>query len=250
MKVIIIEDEKLNAEHLLAQLKKIIPGLEVVAMFDTVKESIAAFSSGLKADLLFVDIHLADGLSFEIFSSVKIDIPVIFTTAYDEYALRAFKVNSIDYLLKPVGRDDLQSALEKYHRVKSPPVPGLLEELAKLYKVPAEKKSRFMVKLGEQIITVRTEDICFFIFEDGFVLLCTKAGKRFIVDYTLDQLESMVDSKEFFRINRKVLLAISCIEKVAPYFNSRLMVSNPFLDSESSVVSRERVSEFKVWLGQ
>jgi DNA-binding LytR/AlgR family response regulator len=250
MKVIIIEDEKLSADHLELLLRKLLPDVEVSGRFDTVKSSIAAFEQGIQADLLFVDIHLADGLSFEIFAAHEIDLPVIFTTAYDEYAVQAFKLNSIDYLLKPIGREDLQFALNKFQKVKKDRYTRLIEDLGKHYRQEEKHKSRFMVRMGDQIVSVKTTDIAYFISEDGAVLLCTQQGKRYIIDYTLDQLEGLLDSTEFFRMNRKVLIQISVIEKVSSYFNGRLKILTPFLEEESCIVSRERVSEFKLWLGQ
>jgi DNA-binding LytR/AlgR family response regulator len=250
MRVIIIEDEKLSADHLVHLLQKIDPALVVVGRFETVKQSIQAFENEVEADLMFVDIHLADGISFEIFAVHEIDIPVIFTTAFDEYAIRAFKLNSIDYLLKPIGKHELRFAVDKFKKVKKDRYAQLIEDLGKHYRQEEQHKNRFMVRMGDQIVSVKTEDIAYFISEDGVVLLCMKGGKRYIIDYNLEQLEGLINPKDFFRINRKVLIQIGSIEKVSSYFNSRLKIATAYLDEESSVVSRERVAEFKVWLGQ
>ncbi|MFO0322893.1 MAG: LytR/AlgR family response regulator transcription factor [Bacteroidota bacterium] len=249
MKAIIIEDEKLSAEHLCNLIKRIDASIEVVEIFDSVKKSIASFQKGSKADVLFVDVHLADGLSFDIFSKISIDTPIIFTTAYDEYAIKAFKLNSVDYLLKPIGSEDLKVAIEKFKKTKNQHQINIIENITNAYQsINKQYKNRFMVKLGDNIISIKTEDIFFFIAEDGITLLVNSAGKRYAVDYTLDQLESLVSPELFFRINRKVLLAMNAVQKVNTYFNSRLKINSDLLDDESAVVSRERVSDFKAWL--
>ena len=248
MKAIIIEDEKLSAEHLEALLKRIDANIEVICIIDSVKKSIEVFSKGIKADILFVDVHLADGLSFEIFSKVDIDTPVIFTTAFDEYAIKAFKINSIDYLLKPIGVD-LRAAIEKYKKLNYKNKIGIIEDIAQAYQtINKQYKNRFMVKIGEVISSIKTDDVAHFISEDGLVLLTTISNKRYVVDYTLDNLETILAPDIFFRINRKVVMHINSIQKVNSYFNSRLKISSLLLQEEDAVVSRERVNEFKKWL--
>jgi len=249
MKVIIIEDEMLSAEHLELLLKRIDPEISIIGIFDSVKKSITEFEKGLKADLLFVDIHLADGLSFEIFSKISIETPVIFTTAFDEYAIQAFKVNSIDYLLKPIGLSELQVAVDKFKKWNIVNEKSLLEQLSHLYSsFNKQYKTRFMVKMGDQIVSIKAEDILHFIAEDGIVLLMSKDVKRYPVDFTLDQIDEMLDPTVFFRINRKVIININAIQKVTSYFNSRLKVNAIQLSDDSAIVSRDRVSEFKMWL--
>jgi len=249
MKAIIIEDEKLSAEHLQNLLKRIDHSIEIVATLDTVKKSIAALASGQQADLLFVDVHLADGLSFEIFSTLTINTPVIFTTAYDEYAIKAFKLNSVDYLLKPIGLEDLKVALDKYKKLNIFQQAGIIENIASAYKeMNKQYKNRFMVKMGDSIASVKTEEIAHFISEDGVVLLATVTGKRYVVDYTLDSLESLLSPESFFRINRKVIININSIQKVGAYFNSRLKLDSQLLQGDDGIVSRERVNDFKKWL--
>lgn len=249
MKAIIIEDEKLSAEYLTNLLKKIEPAIEIIAVIDSVKKSLDFFSALPTADLLFVDVHLADGLSFEIFSKIAIDIPVIFTTAYDEYAIQAFKVNSIDYLLKPIGISELKEALQKFKRLKNVYPQNIITDIASAYSnMNKQYKNRFMVKMGDTITTIKLEDIDHFISEDGVVLLATNAGKRYSIDYSLDNLEPMLLPDSFFRINRKVIVNIKSIQKVAPYFNSRLKLSNATLIDDDAIVSRERVNDFKKWL--
>ena len=186
MKAIIIEDEKLSAEHLATLLKKADPAIQIMATYDSVKKSVEAFKNGVKADLLFVDVHLADGLSFDIFSKISIDTPVIFTTAYDEYAIKAFKINSVDYLLKPIGLVDLKSALDKYKKFRGAGQASILENISNAYQaINKQFKNRFMVKIGDTISSVKTEEISHFISEDGVVLLVTN-NKRYVIDYTLD----------------------------------------------------------------
>jgi DNA-binding LytR/AlgR family response regulator len=250
MNAIIIEDEKLSADHLCNLLQKADPSTRVMAVFDSIRSSIEAFRGGLKADLLFVDIHLGDGLSFEIFNEISIDIPIIFTTAFDEFAIRAFKLNSVDYLLKPVGFDELQCALEKFARLNRKNWPVMLDNIVNSYQIMNKQyKQRFMVKIGETIISVKAADISHFLFEDGIVLLITRTNNLYPIDFTLDQIESMVDPAEFFRINRKVIISINGIQKTGSYFNSRLKITSPLLQADYSIVSRERVNDFKVWLG-
>lgn len=251
MDVIIIEDEKLSAEHLSDMLLKVDSSIKVLAVYDSVKKTVQAFKSGIGANLLFVDIHLADGLSFEIFTQVAVDTPIIFTTAYDEYAIKAFKLNSIDYLLKPIGKKELHEAIEKYKRFNVNNNPLFIENISAIFNaVNKQYKSRFMVKMGNTISSVTCESILHFMVEDGEVLIRLDNGKRYIIDYTLDQLEHILSPELFFRINRKVILNISSVQKVSSYFNSRLKVQTPALKDEELVVSRERVSEFKKWLGQ
>ena len=251
MNAIIIEDEILSAEHLTNLLRKIDPDIKVMETFDTVKKSITAFRNGVKADLLFVDIHLADGLSFDIFSEISVDTPIIFTTAYDEYAIRAFKLNSVDYLLKPVGLDELKNALGKYKKFSRNDYSVMLDNIVNAYQsMNRQYKSRFMIKAGDNIVSVKTDQIAHFLFEDGIVLLATTSNHLYPVDFTLDQLESVLDPAVYFRINRKVIININTIQKTGTYFNSRLKITSSFLLDENSIVSRERVNDFKEWLGR
>ncbi len=251
MRTVILEDEKLSAEHLATLLRKADPTVSVLAVYDTVKKGIEAFRAGLEADLLMADIHLADGLSFDIFSEVHPDIPVIFTTAYDEYAVQAFKLNSVDYLLKPVALEELRAALDKHRRLNTKRETFSFTRVAELYReLGARGKNRFLVKTGDTIISVKTTDVHHFVAEDGICFLVNNSGKRYPVDYTLDQLESLINPGDFFRINRKILLSINAVGKVSTYFNSRLKIIADGIEGESCIVSRERVAEFKRWLDQ
>ncbi len=249
MKVIIIEDETLSAEHLTSLLHKTNRNIEVVKYLDTVKAAIQAFEDGITTDLMFFDIHLADGNSFEIFSGFPIKIPVIFTTAYDHYAIKAFKQNSIDYLLKPINLSDIIFALDKFDGQHNSQQNIAVENMKQTYQhVTKNFKTRFMVKLGQNIETVATDQIHHFETKDSMSFLITNSGQRFPIDYTLDQLETLLPPKDFFRINRKVIIQFSSIGKVNTYFNGRLAVGTRFLEGDVRVVSRERVNDFKLWL--
>ena len=249
MKVVIIEDEKLSAEHLTVLLQKIDSSIVVVESFDTISASVTAFKEGLNADLIFMDIHLADGNSFEIFNQIELEIPVIFTTAFDNYAIQAFKQNSVDYLLKPIALQDLQFAIEKFNKQQKLSNKDLISSIASAYQqINKEYKTRFLVKLGQTIDTITTEEIHHFETKESLSFLVTNKGNRYLIDYTLDQLESMLQPKNFFRINRKIILHIQSIEKVTTYFNSRLSITTKFLDSDAKIVSRDRVNDFKKWL--
>lgn len=249
MRAIIIEDEKLSADHLVTLLKKVDANISVIAKFDSVKKSIEEFKKGLKADLLFVDIHLADGLSFDIFSKISIDTPVIFTTAYNEYAIKAFEINSVDYLLKPIGIEELTRAVEKFKKLNGLNQSLVLENISNAYQgINKQYKNRFLVKIGDIISSIKTEDIFHFISEDGLVLLATENEKRYVIDYTLDNLETLISPDVFFRINRKVIVNINSVQKVSTYFNSRLKLNSGPLTDDDCIVSRERVNDFKKWL--
>ena len=249
MKVIIIEDEKLSGEHLANLLKRLDSQIEIMGIYDSVKKGIEVLKRAELPELLFLDIHLADGISFEIFKEVEIDIPIIFTTAYNDYAIKAFELNSVDYLLKPIGKEELSKAMEKFSRYHQQENKQLLEKLLPLIESRSPNyKTRFMVKLGEQIHSIKIEEVIHFIAEDGIVLLVNQQGKRYPLDYTMEQLEQLLDPQIFFRINRKVLVHQDAIEKIGTFFNSRLKIHSPYLSEEASVVSRERVQEFKTWL--
>jgi DNA-binding LytR/AlgR family response regulator len=249
MKAIIIEDEKLSAEHLAHLLQRVDASIEVLANYDSVKKSITAFEKGIRADVLFVDVHLADGLSFEIFSKVNIDTPVIFTTAFDEYAIKAFKLNSVDYLLKPIGIEDLRAAIDKLKKIKQHQQVNMIENITAAYQIINKSyKNRFLVKMGDSIVSVKSEDVAYFVSEDGTTILTSQQNKRYAIDFTLDQLEELVSPELFFRINRQILISINSVHKVSTYFNSRLKIAVDGLLDEQAVVSRDRVAEFKAWL--
>jgi DNA-binding LytR/AlgR family response regulator len=249
MKVVIIEDEKLSAEHLSVLLQKIDTSITVIKYFDTITASVTAFKEGLNADLIFMDIHLADGNSFEIFNQIELEIPVIFTTAFDNYAIQAFKQNSIDYLLKPIAFQDLHFSIDKFKKQQQSGNKDLISSIASAYlQINKEYKTRFLVKLGQTIDSIKTEEIHHFETKDSLSFLVTNKGNHYLIDYSLDQLETILNPKDFFRINRKIILHIQSIEKVSTYFNSRLSITSKFLDNDSRIVSRDRVNDFKKWL--
>ncbi len=249
MKVVIIEDEKPSARHLKNLLQNIDSAIEVVKYLDTIKSTIDYFKDDHLIDLIFLDIHLADGNSFEIFTIIPITTPIIFTTAFDNYAIQAFKQNSVDYLLKPIIEKELQFALEKYKKFKENDNSAIIEIIAKGYQNANKSyKSRFLVKKGQLLDYVASEEINHFETKDSLSYLITIKGNRYNIENTLDELEKLLDPKYFFRINRKIIIQIKSIQKISNYFNSRLVIISNYLESDSSIVSRERVIDFKQWL--
>lgn len=257
MRVIIIEDEELSAERLAEFIHRHDPNINIVASLDTVQDAVAWFQSNPMPDLAFFDIQLADGRSFEIFEQSQVNCPVIFTTAYDEYALKAFKVNSVDYLLKPIDYEALQGAFAKFDTLKSAFAQQnstvnleTIQQVMQALQAP-QYKSRFVVKSGAQLHSVPTEDILYFFHEDKIVWLKRKDGKRFAVDFTLDQLESLLDPMSFFRLNRQFIATFPAIQSVTAYTNSRLKIKLIDIpDQEKILISRERVKDFRTWLGE
>ncbi len=256
MKILIIEDEHLAARKLQKLVKDIDPSVEIVGMTDSIESSVEWLESNTTPDLILMDIELADGQSFEIFNRTEVRSTIIFTTAYDEYALKAFKVNSIDYLLKPVRQEDLTKALDKFIALKSANatadssvnIEKLLTELRQS-QTTKNYRDRFLVKQGQKFITIETAEIAFFFAEDRVNFLKTKGGQKFIVDYTLDEIEAQLDPTLFFRLNRQFITHIKSIDSVHPYFNSKLKIHlKPAIEDEV-LVSREKASEFKAWMG-
>ena len=245
MKVVIVEDEKLAAEKLAHLLKKTDMEIEVVQHIESVEEAVNWFQQNPLPDLIFMDIQLDDGISFEIFDAVKIDCPVIFTTAYNEYAIRAFKVNSVDYLLKPIEQEALESAIQKFKKLFA--VTGDFEtKLAKVFgQISAKYKSRFFVKVGIRYQSIQVENICCFFVEERSTFLKTKQDKSYDLDYSLEQLQNMVDPGQFFRINRNYLVNINCIDEIISYSTNRLKLK---VSKTELIVSREKVADFKQWM--
>lgn len=252
MKVIIVEDEVPAAEKLERYLLKYDPSINILAILQSVQSSVQWLRANKdEADLIFMDIQLADGVSFQIFQEVEVKTPVIFTTAYNEFALDAFKVNSIDYLLKPITFTDLSASLKKLASLREQlpwktEGPGSLQ--AKYAALNTRSyKSRFMVKLGEHIRSITTDQISFFYAEGRDVFLVTNQTRKFIVDYTLESLEEILDPKTFFRLNRTFILNINAIKDVIVYSNSRLKIILAQESDKEIIVSREKVAEFKDW---
>lgn len=247
MKVVIIEDERLAAEKLESLLKQTGAEIKVVAKLESVEESVNWLTSNPTPDLIFMDIQLDDGISFEIFDAVKVEAPVIFTTAFDQYAIRAFKVNSVDYLLKPIGRNALETALEKYQRIFKPA--GMEDKLSKVFEQLAKQwKTRFFVKVGVHFQSVPVGEICCFFVEERCSFLKTQNGKNYALDYSLDQLQKRVDPELFFRINRNFFVNINCIAEILSYSTTRLKLKLKNFEDDGLIVSRDKVSEFKQWL--
>ncbi|MCY1721218.1 LytTR family DNA-binding domain-containing protein [Prolixibacteraceae bacterium Z1-6] len=248
MNIVIIEDEKLAADKLQLLLHQIDSQIEVLAVLESVEDAVNWLASNPSPDLIFMDIQLDDGISFEIFEAVKIDSPVIFTTAFDEYAIRAFKVNSVDYLLKPVETKVLELALQKFKTIYAEKI-SFEERVSQVFEqISKQYKSRFFIKIGTRYQSVQVPQVCSFFVEERNTFLQTIEGKTYDLDYSLDQLQKMVNPEKFFRINRNFLVNINCIDEIISYSSSRLKLK---LKSESCgdlIVSRDKVSEFKRWM--
>jgi two-component system LytT family response regulator len=252
MKVIIVEDEIPAAEKLERYLKKYDPAIEITARFDSVQNTVKWLQTNQDdIDLVFMDIQLIDGLSFQIFQQVQVRKPVIFTTAFNEYALDAFKVNSIDYLLKPVTFTDLVASMTKLESFRqqfrsNPEQDNKIREVYSSLK-SKEYKNRFMVKLGEHIRSITSDSISIFYAEGRDVFLVTNQNRKFIIDYTLESLEDIIDPKIFYRVNRTFVVNINAIKDVIVYSNSRLKIMLTQEFDKEIIVSREKVNEFKDW---
>ncbi|WP_161888285.1 LytR/AlgR family response regulator transcription factor [Pontibacter russatus] len=250
MKVVIVEDEQLAADALAVIVKRLRPQTEVLSRIGSVEEAVQWFNLHQAPDLIFCDIHLSDGNSFEIFRQVTVNCPVIFTTAYNQYAIEAFKVNSIDYLLKPIKPEDVALALKKYeNQHRSIPLDIYnLNQLLQAQQPQQHVKSRFLVKQGQGIKAIPVKEVAYFWAEEGIVFLVTKQGKRFIISYTLDQLEEQLDSAIFFRANRQLIVHIDAVQEVRPYFKGRLSLLLQPAVAEDAIISSSKASDFKVWL--
>ena len=251
MKIIIIEDEKPAARLLQRKVEKL--GLQVNTLLHSVEESINWFKSNAHPDLIFLDIQLSDGLSFEIFEKIEIKSAVIFTTAYDEYALRAFKLNSIDYLLKPIDEEDLAIAISKFNtQFQKSSIASLdFEMIKKMLVNPADKsyKKRFTIKMGQQLKMIAIEEVECFYSENKGTYLHTFDNRDYLLDNTLEQLETELDPKDFYRVSRKFIVPMKGIKEIQIHSNSRLKVILPSYKDDEVIVARERVNDFKDWLG-
>jgi DNA-binding LytR/AlgR family response regulator len=254
MKALIIEDEPHARTELKRLLTKVAPDVEVVAETDSVAETVLFLQSGKEFDLVFADIQLSDGLSFDIFSKVEVTQPVIFTTAYNEFAIKAFELNSIDYLLKPIEEKQLQRALDKLRKMKGSMEATSLtltaEKLKELLSSKREYKSRFVIKTGDQFRYITTSDIAYFMADEGMVYAVDKQGTRLLVDYKMEELELLLNPSEFFRINRGCTVHIQSVQKVHKYFNSRLSIDLQPKTAEPVLVSRLKVDDFLTWMDQ
>ncbi len=255
MKVLIIEDEAPAFRRLQKILDEVKPGIEIVDVIDSVEDSVKWLKNHHAPDLIFMDIQLSDGISFEIFEHIKITNPVIFTTAFDEYMLRAFKVNSIDYLLKPIKTDDLANSLKKFEEIRSAftreeAVPDINALIQHIRLDDKKYKNRFLVKKGDKLLSIESGDIAYFQTRNGVVSLVTSAGRRHLVDYTLDELGQQLDPDDFFRANRQYLIHFSLIKEVHRYHKGKLLVEGKLETEEPILISEEKSSLFKRWLDQ
>ena len=252
MRILIIEDELPAARRIEQLIRQQRPQVEILAVIDSISEAVKWFAQNPAPELILMDIHLADGLSFDIFQSIKIQSMVIFTTAYDQYAIRAFKVNSIDYLLKPIDALELKNALDKYDQVRGNTASfdysmlnGMLDSLKN-----RNYRERFLVKFGNAFTYIQAQEMRFCYAEDSLVFTRLADGKKYSLDHTLEQLEQLLNPTHFFRINRKILLHIEAVDKIHPYFNNRLKLELQPSPGFEIVVSRERVQDFKNWIDQ
>ncbi|MCG2617785.1 LytTR family DNA-binding domain-containing protein [Terrimonas sp. NA20] len=259
MKVLIVEDEELAVKKLRKTLASVDPDAEVVGVADSIMATVKWINENPLPDLILMDIELSDGQSFEIFNRVAIKCPVIFTTSYDEYALKAFKVNSVDYLLKPIQKEDLEAALQKMHQLKDMykkpdskqdmNIESLVKELQEKLQLKDYRK-RFLVRHAQKLVSVDTDEIAYFFSDGRLNFFKTHDNKKFVVDYTMDELEEMLDPQRYFRISRSFYISVSSVEQIHDYFGNRLLLHlRPAVDKES-IVSREKVTDFKKWMGK
>ena len=252
MKILIVEDEKPAALRLQKLLHKIEPQLEVLAILESVELAVSYLQTiPPDLDLIFMDIQLADGLSFEIFKQVEVKLPVIFTTAFNQYTLNAFKVNSIDYLLKPIDPIDLERALNKFRELFKKARPfdyQILLDTLKNQQHKSSYKQRFLIKSGQELKFIPRQDIRYFYSKEGLVFGQLEGQKKYNFDFTLEQLDELLPPDEYFRVNRKMILQIDAIHKIHTYFNGRLKLDILPKPSFEVVVSRDRVPNFKTWL--
>ena len=248
MKVVIIEDELVAAQNMQLVLREYDPAIEVLAVLRSVKKAVAWLEEGLdQVDLLLMDIKLTDGISFDIFDQIKIKKPVIFTTAYDEYAIRAFKVNSVDYLLKPIALSDLSKALDKWKEINAPTAIDYQALARQLQLQSPPYRTRFLVKQGSLLQAIPVDTIAYFWAQGNLVLLRTVEGKSYPVNYPLDTLEDQLDPQDFFRITRSMVVHIQAIQQIQTYFKGRLKVKvKPELEEEL-IVSNRKLAAFKAW---
>lgn len=248
MRAIIVEDEMLAARNLQTILNEL-GNVQVIAVFDSITETVEWFSCNPQPDLMFLDIHLADGSAFEIFDRTDIRCPVIFTTAYDEYALKAFKVNSIDYLLKPIDTVAVQRALKKLQGLTvTDNMQDAVNKLMASFRATSTWKTHFLVPAkGDKLIPVQAIDIAFFYIDNGLVKAVTFDEKSFRFEHTLDELAEMLDPNTFFRANRQFIISRKAIKDIDLWFNNRLSVNLKIPAPEKILISKARISEFKNW---
>jgi DNA-binding LytR/AlgR family response regulator len=247
--VLIIEDEQIAADKLESLLQETVPDIHIKAKLGSIKESVRWLQQN-RVDLIFLDIQLSDGISFSIFDRVELSTPIIFTTAYDQYAIRAFQLNSISYLLKPIRKADLIQSLRKYEDMKSAMRIDFDFLLDQMRGAQSTYKKRFLVQLGEKIKKVEVEEIAYFFVQEGSVYIRTRDGIRFPLEYSLDKLETVLDPAHFFRINRKYLVHMDAISSMVAYSRGRVKLELEPKTAETldAIVSIDRSADFKKWL--
>jgi two-component system response regulator LytT len=247
--ILIVEDERPAAEELEELLLAYDPTFKIAGRIESVKAAVEWLSSN-SCDLIFMDIHLADDISFNIFQKIKVLTPVIFCTAYDQYAIKAFTVNSIDYLLKPVDSFKLVQAMDKFKELKTTSQTDLSKMLEAFKSMQPQYQKRFIVHSGEKIISIQTSDIGYFFAQQRYVILFTKNNEQYIIDYTLDKLDQVLDPEMFFRINRQFIISFDVIKNMAPYAKGRIKIETEPTAKEDVIVSIDRASRFKDWLNR
>lgn len=258
MKVLIIEDEPLGAAALKNLLLQQDDSIEVLDIIDSVRSAAAWLPAHETPDLIFMDIELADGQCFDLFGEVEVKSPVIFTTSYDEFALKAFRFNSVDYLLKPIAPEELERSLNKVQALKQqladkPVAAKDYEQLVRQFNAPrsqTEYRDRFLVKQGQRMISVGIADVAYFFSKGKVTFIKTNEGKEYFLDYTLDQLQPMLSPKTFYRINRQVIAAHGSVAQVYTWFNGKLKVELAPAMDEEVMVSRDKAREFRLWMGE
>lgn len=251
MKVLIFEDEKHTANHLISLLQQLDANIEIQAVIGSVREGLAWFKQDIAVDLIFQDIILSDGNCFELYEQHSPSSPIIFTTAFSEYALQSFKLNSIDYIVKPYDIKDIKAALDKFNRFQGMfkmPEQALLSEIIHAKKQTA--KRRFLIKTGDHYHYINSKDIAYLISEDSLTFAKLFNKQRFIVDYSISELSQVMDQENFFQINRKLIVNIQSVQKISTWFNGRLKVEIQPAIADDVMVSRDRVKAFKLWLDQ
>jgi len=259
MQVFIVEDEPLAVKKLVRLLEEVAFDVQITGTAGSIQAAVEWLDANPAPDLIFLDIELSDGQSFDIFQRTRVKSPVIFVTSYDEYALQAFKVNSVDYLLKPVQREDLAAAIAKYRDLKlqygrdASPVSASIENLLLSLGGGAGSKEyrvRFLVKHLQKFVAVEVPDIAYFWSEGRVNFFKTRAGQKYVVEYTMEELEAMLNPRDWFRVNRQFIVCASAVRAIHPYFNNRLKLHLAPSEQEEVLVSRERVGDFKVWMGK
>jgi len=249
MRAIIIEDEKLAADNLQALIHSIDKDIEIIARIESVRNAVKWLSVNT-CDLIFLDIQLSDGNSFTIFEQIEVKTPIIFTTAYDQYAIKAFKQNSIDYLLKPINKDELEISIEKFKEIRNSSHLPDLKLLIESIKKPVQYQERFLVSAGMKLKTIKAKDVAYFYVKESGVFLCSRENKHYDIDFTLDKLEKILDPDIFFRINRQYIVHIDAIENMVTVSKSRLQLNLNPKATDDIIVSVNNVHDFRMWLNR